>query len=57
MTMYTVDCDGCGANADEGTDYSCWPDHESAIEMAKYGGEPACFGAQAIERALARVGR
>ena len=39
VAMFTVDCDRCGRNADEGTDYSCWPDHESAIEMAKDGVE------------------
>lgn len=39
VTMFTYDCDRCGRNADEGTDYSCWGDRESAIEMAKDGGQ------------------
>lgn len=37
--MFTLDCDRCGTNADEGTDYSCWGDKEFAIEMAKDGAE------------------
>lgn len=34
-TMFTIDCDRCGKNADAETDYSCWPDIDSATEAAR----------------------
>lgn len=37
VTMFTLDCDGCGQNADEGTDYAGWSDRETAVEMAREG--------------------
>lgn len=37
VKMYTVDCDNCGKNYDEGTDYSCWNDPEAALTIAKEG--------------------
>lgn len=39
VQMYTVDCDRCGRNADEDTDYCAWGDKSMAIEMAKDGSE------------------
>lgn len=39
IPMFTVDCDGCGANADEGSDYAGWSDKECAVEMARDGAE------------------
>jgi hypothetical protein len=34
VTYYTVDCDGCGKNADEGGDYTAWGAEEDAWESA-----------------------
>lgn len=39
VEMFTVDCDGCGRNADEGSDYAAWGDRESAVAMAKDGAQ------------------
>ena len=34
VTMYTVVCDNCGADSNEGGEYSCWTDGETAKEHA-----------------------
>lgn len=34
VEMFTVDCDNCGKNADEDSDYSCWNDEGVAVEIA-----------------------
>lgn len=39
VPMFTVFCDGCGSNADEGSDYAGWSDKETAVEIAKDGAE------------------
>lgn len=31
VAMYTVDCDRCGRNADEGTNYSAWVSADDAF--------------------------
>ena len=33
--MFTVICDNCGADACEGTDYSCWGDKGAAEDVAR----------------------
>ncbi len=34
VEMYTVDCDRCEANADEGGEYTAWEDTEGAVHSA-----------------------
>jgi len=34
-TMYSVECDHCGKNAQEDGDYSCWSDRDFALDDAK----------------------
>lgn len=34
VTMYTVVCDNCGKDANEGSEFSCWNDKEWAQEEA-----------------------
>lgn len=36
LKMYTVVCDNCGKDSNDGTDYSCWSDAEQAELMAEY---------------------
>lgn len=33
VTMYTIICDRCGADACADTDYSCWNEPDTAREM------------------------
>ena len=34
LTMYTVVCDNCGADSNEGGEYSCWTEKSVAEDMA-----------------------
>jgi hypothetical protein len=34
LKMFTVVCDNCGKDSNEGTEYSCWADESQAKEMA-----------------------
>lgn len=34
VKMYTVICDNCGKDSNEGTEYSCWVDESQAEEVA-----------------------
>jgi len=34
IKMYTVICDNCGCNAFDNSDYSCWQDKKTAVDMA-----------------------
>ena len=34
VTMFTVVCDNCGSDANEGEEYSCWNDKGYAIDTA-----------------------
>lgn len=36
--MYTVVCDSCGKDANEGGEYSCWNDKQQAVYSAKESG-------------------
>lgn len=36
LKMYTVVCDNCGKDSNDGTDYSCWSDAEQAEWNAYY---------------------
>lgn len=36
--MYTVICDNCGKDSNDGTDYSCWSDSEQAELVADNSG-------------------
>lgn len=38
VTYYQVICDGCGADAHEGSDYAAWSDIEGAEECAEFDG-------------------
>lgn len=37
VTMYKVICNGCGADADEGTDYCAWATKDQAESKAEEG--------------------
>lgn len=34
VKMFTVVCDNCGKDSNDGTEYSCWTDADQAEEMA-----------------------
>ena len=34
VTMYKVNCDGCGESAEEGSDYFAWADASQAVDQA-----------------------
>ena len=34
VKMFTVVCDNCGKDSNEGTEYSCWTDESQAREVA-----------------------
>lgn len=34
VTMYTVVCDNCGADSNEGQEYSCWGEKSNAVDVA-----------------------
>lgn len=38
ITMFTVICDNCREDSNEGGEYSCWNEAEAALEMAKESG-------------------
>lgn len=33
VKMYTINCDNCGSNLNEGSEYSCWVDENSTEEI------------------------
>ncbi len=35
ITMYTVLCDACGKDSNEGSDYACYDSKENAEDIAK----------------------
>lgn len=36
VIMYTVICDNCGKDSNDGTEYSCWADGEQAELVSDY---------------------
>ena len=38
ITMYTVVCDNCGKDCNEGSEYSCYGDSSGAIDVARDSG-------------------
>lgn len=39
VTMYTVLCDRCGADAFEGCEFTAWSDEEQAIDVVRETGD------------------